>query len=424
MFSFEESIDRILPACLFCFKDDFITLLNEEFAQKTDNEYIYNTVYLPEYYCLYPSRENIKPGFSEFLDIKYEYLLINRLNNDVFCIDRHLYQYLKLFSQPQDYSFLTGLNVREGYDDYFTHLIHENILLISTPDEMVKDQVDMPFINKYNKLGYEVIRLLNKNEYNCSFVVQSLNGNRYILKQYYKRNDIPRNKSLRNEISIMDKLNHPDYFPQLIYYDLDALFYITEYIDGNSLLVYLSNNPNLSDKISIMKTIISMVSDLHENNILHGDLHLDQFRVTNHGTIKLLDLELTIDLDYNNNEVFDFAGGAFEYLEPEAISMNPFKLLDTNNKNKPAEVYRLGILLYTILYDESPYLELTWKDLYQSKITTTPTFYRKTKQKELIPFPWISLIRKCLNKNPQKRFSCAREIYDKILITNHKPSVL
>ena len=185
---------------------------------------------------------------------------------------------------------------------------------------------------------------------------------------------------------------------------------VTEYIQGVDLNVYLINNElSLTNKILTIKQILEILSTLHTNNIIHGDVHLGQFRITPDKDVKLLDLELAVDLSEKCKNI-EVAGGSFEYLEPEAIVHDPFNFLILNNLNKKAEIYRIGVLIYYIIYDEFPFLELTWKQLFLAKTTQSPDFPAKTKTQEEIPFSIIKIMEKCLSSNPNDRYNSCDEI--------------
>lgn len=407
MTSFVESIDRVLPSCTFCFEDEVTTLL------KTGSEYYHlpecleNSYYLPCYFHLLPAKGNIKEIFAEHLDNRYQYLFIDSLYKNIFCITSGLKTYIEQFRFSRNRKEVFAMNNTSEYIDYFVNLVNNGFLHMYNTSDMSEFRHITSFEEKYHQIGYTDIIQLGRSEYSCTFSVKGDYGRRYFLKQLLY-NDIEQENILSNEICIIQKLNNPVFLPRLIYFDVKSLFYVTEYIEGNNLEDYLKNNLLLKEKIRIIKAVVSICSYLHSRNIIHGDLHLGQFIITGDKSLKLTDFDLMVDLSSSNNP--PVLGGTFEYLEPESISPDPFNLIYRDNRNIQAEIYRLGVLIYSILYNIPPFYELTWKQLFLAKLNDTLSFAKTDTFGENIPDLLLEVMEKSLNKYPEHRFSFASEI--------------
>lgn len=103
-------------------------------------------------------------------------------------------------------------------------------------------------------------------------------------------------------------------------------------------------------------------------------------------------------------------GATFEYIEPESLSTNPFVLIQKEDINFKAEVYRLGVLIYTIIYETPPFYEITWKMLCEAILHENPTFVKTDNKGHRIPDWIIELIKKCLHKDPNQRYASVCEI--------------
>lgn len=414
MLEFTESIDRIMPSCFFCLAKEIISLFDEVSPRGIDYTCPQGVFYLPNYYRIFPLLGNIRHEFLSFINVEYEYLLINLLNKDIFCIDNDLMEYIQLFDNPLTYREILAINKIGGYDNYFAHLVEEKFLFTNMNRGKTFEMSDF-MLERYDTIESKTVELMCENGNYYTFLIETWGDQKYVSKCLRDKGPESHRELVLNEILIREKLKHPTFFPRLVYYDIDSSFFVTEYVDGCNLESYTKRNLCIDKKIRLIESIVLIICYLHVNNIIHGDLHLGQFMVASDNTLKLLDLELSIDLDSTRNSHLDFAGGAFEYIEPEIVVLDPFKLLKTGNGNKKGEVYRLGVLLYYILYDEFPHMELTWKQLFRAKTMSDPVFKKRTKNNEAIPPNLINALKKCLSRKPGNRFSSAQELYNKIM---------
>ena len=98
--------------------------------------------------------------------------------------------------------------------------------------------------------------------------------------------------ALKNEISILNKLEHPNI---VVYYGSnikDEHFNIfMEYVSGGSMRSFIQNNGPLSNKYTVkcLHHILLGLSYLHHENIIHRDLKAANVLKTTDGTIKIAD---------------------------------------------------------------------------------------------------------------------------------------
>ena len=413
MDTFISSVDRLLPNCSFCFTDYLKKKLELNYIINHDtfDDYSLSDFYFPDFFQIYKTDLCIKDEYIEFIDERLTYILLNLLNKEIFCIDKKMKDILLFFRGKQNIKTILSHNEYKVNTNYFLSLVYNGLL--KKASESDSNYIDKNYLSKNNILNYikegELLQKISENGYSTSFLIKK--SNKYFILKCLSTSDYYSQKeALLNEIHIRNKLDNPDFFPSIISYDLKSLFVVTEYIQGEDLNVYLINNRlSLANKIITIKQILKILSTLHINNIIHGDVHLGQFRITPDKDVKLLDLELAVDLSEKCKST-EAAGGSFEYLEPEAIVRDPFNFLILNNLNKKAEVYRIGVLIYYIIYNEFPFLELTWKQLFLAKTTQNPDFPTKTKIQEKIPYSIIKIMEKCLSSNPNDRYNSCDEI--------------
>ena len=116
------------------------------------------------------------------------------------------------------------------------------------------------------------------------------------LKIYEKEKikDIQRKKSVRREIRLMKRLNHPHI--ATLYEAIeteDQVILILEYVPGGSTHGFLKSKPNRrmaeDDARKIYKQLINSLNYLHGKCIAHRDIKLENVMLDERKQVKLID---------------------------------------------------------------------------------------------------------------------------------------
>ncbi|PKY52372.1 kinase-like protein [Rhizophagus irregularis] len=162
---------------------------------------------------------------------------------------------------------------------------------------------------------------------------------------------------------------------------------VMEYADGGTLQDYLVKNfYNLSwiDKYNLAFQLANAVLCLHDEGIIHCDLHSGNVLIRN-GIVKLADFGLSRRID-DASQYPSRLFGVIPYIDPKKFGLNnvtrkPYKL------NEKSDVYGVGILLWVISSGQQPFngsnnygldlvLEIS-KGLRETPIHNTPEEYIK-----------------------------------------------
>ena len=153
-----------------------------------------------------------------------------------------------------------------------------------------------------------------------------------------------------NEKNIMFSIKHP-FIVSIIntFKTKDFLFFLLEYIDGNSLRNYI-NNPkrelrNLNEAKFFLGSMALVLHYLQKQKIIHRDLKPDNIMIDYKGYIKVLDFGIAIDItgkDYACSSL-----GTFHYMAPEVIK--------GNNYNNAVDYWSVGIIIYELFYGRLPF---------------------------------------------------------------------
>lgn len=402
---FYHCIDRIMPRSYFCLDDSMWVVLNEDYCP-TDKNIKNHYYFFPDKYNIVPIKDAVKHIFLSCIDSKYKFIIIDRMSKYIYCITQDLSEYLFQYRQPRHVSEIASINHTGKYMFFFKELLILGFLQFS--DSLSKDKVYIDINAKISSLQKQFIEimLLRQRGTNLCFIVKDILGQRMFLK-IFLHSGIDEKSSFAKKMSIIEKLQDSDYFLKLLHYDIESMFYVIQYFEGKNL-EEICFTMSINTKIEIINQIVRSVAFLHSRNIVHGDLHLGQFLLSNDGKLKMIDYDMVADITDNN--LFPYMGATCEYIEPESLSRNPFILLHKHDLNFKAEIYRLGVLIYTIVYGNPPFHELTWGMLYKSKLKREIRFETIDNNGNLIPSVLVSIMKRCLLKCPKKRFSSACEI--------------
>ena len=180
---------------------------------------------------------------------------------------------------------------------------------------------------------------------------------KYAIKIYPKSafDDEDKKNSIKNEIYILNQLNHENIMKLYDIINTPKYFYlILEYINGISLLDYIQKLPNKRIEENLCKKIFyQIVTAIHycsQKNIYHRDIKLENILIIKHETIKVKLIDFGFAIKCNKKEFQKFFCGTLYYMAPEII--NKKKYLPYYS-----DIWSLGVLLYTMIYGRFPFNE-------------------------------------------------------------------
>lgn len=177
--------------------------------------------------------------------------------------------------------------------------------------------------------------------------------------------DVQKKNSVNREIDILKTLHHENILKLYEVIDMPKYIYvITELICGPSLLDLLKNaETHRIDEIECKKIfhqIVCGINYCHIKNISHRDIKLENVLVTEEEKkVKIIDFGFGVKSKKNISQKF-FCGTP-SYMPPEIV-------LKKNYIAQYADVWSLGVLLYTMLCGAFPFRATSEEELYQKII--------------------------------------------------------
>ncbi|GHU79071.1 hypothetical protein FACS1894145_2440 [Bacteroidia bacterium] len=349
------------------------------------------------------------------------FLLIDSNDKDIYLINEAVYSLLQEFHQPKlirnvveaiENGILPDGKMNEIVNDFFVQLIHRKILLpVSHQPETSATVEDAGFQD------YDLLEILRKNGKTVTAIAKDKIEDKIVVLKYLTNNSdsttLEKITFYRKEFEIMRKIGSHRLIRDLLLFNRDKNLAVLEFIKGRPLDELIKiGKLKMKHKLYLAYQIIESLSVIHKKNIAHGDVHAGQFLVALDLSIKLIDFGLSEDCsEKNKKSQIDIwiKDGAIHYFEPENISDNVLNPIENFIPDFYMDMYRMGILIYFLIYERFPFESISRKQLCRMIITNEPVFNPQVKG-ENVPEFITNIIRKSINKNPLMRYKSATEI--------------
>ncbi|ODQ78913.1 hypothetical protein BABINDRAFT_38761 [Babjeviella inositovora NRRL Y-12698] len=160
--------------------------------------------------------------------------------------------------------------------------------------------------------------------------------------------------TIPSEIQIMNFLMndlHPNVMRIVDFFEDDQYYYLETPLHGDPPAIDLFDFIEIKKDMSelemkvIFRQITSALAHCHKHGIVHRDIKDENVIIDERGIVKLIDFGSAA---YTRQGPFDVFVGTIDYAAPEVLNGKPYD-------GKPQDVWALGVLLYTLMYQENPY---------------------------------------------------------------------
>jgi len=179
-------------------------------------------------------------------------------------------------------------------------------------------------------------------------------------------------------------------------------YIVMEYIEGIDLSTIIEKVGNLPPVLaaSLLHGVARGTGFIHAHNLVHRDIKPSNIRITNRGTVKLMDFGIVMDTENQSLTRPGMMVGSPQYLSPEQVLGDPITLR--------ADIFLLGIVLYEMLTGSRPFKDEAGETVFQ-RIRESKYLPAKVMQ-PAIPRQLDRIIRRCLQKRPEQRYQNCQEL--------------
>ena len=222
------------------------------------------------------------------------------------------------------------------------------------------------------------------------------------------------------EAKAVAALNHPNIVTIHSIEKSDALHFLTmELVSGKPLGQLIPKGGfDLGRLLDFGLAMSEAMTAAHEKNITHRDLKPDNIMVSDDGRLKILDFGLA-----KLKEEAQPASHGTE-LPTQAVRTEDGRILGTvaymapeQAEGKPvdprSDVFSMGVLLYEMATGERPFTGDSRISIISSIMRDTPTSI--TELNRTLPRQLGRIIKRCLAKDPDRRYGNAKELYNELL---------
>jgi Tol biopolymer transport system component len=216
------------------------------------------------------------------------------------------------------------------------------------------------------------------------------------------------------EVQIVAALNHPNISTL---FDVGPDYLVMELVEGPTLAERIAEAPlTLDQAAAVARQIADALDYAHDRGVIHRDLKPSNIKIRPDGVVKVLDFGLaksrvtnasssdqTPTVSARDTEVGAILGTA-AYMAPEQAR--------GKEVDKRADIWAFGCVFYEMLTGGPPHQGDTSQETMASILRDEPDLSR-------VPAQARRLLRRCLEKDPQKRL---RHIGDVMALLDETPS--
>ena len=227
-----------------------------------------------------------------------------------------------------------------------------------------------------------------------------------VLPAQYAR-DPERRARFQREARVLASLNHPGIAAIYGVAETDAIeALVLELVEGPTLGDLLAHGPQpIGEVIAVAGALVDAIAAAHARGILHRDLKPANIKIPPDGGVKILDFGLARVLKGDGRQEADLTRhsapivlGTASYMSPEQARGQPV--------DERTDIWAFGCVVFEMLTGARAFAGDSAADVLAAVIEREPKFSLLPPH---TPEPLRRLLRRCLDKNPDRRLGYIRD---------------
>ncbi|MGB6429973.1 MAG: protein kinase [Candidatus Acidiferrales bacterium] len=209
-------------------------------------------------------------------------------------------------------------------------------------------------------------------------------------------------ENLRREVCLARKVTHKNVCRIHEFNRSGGVAYISmEFVEGASLLATLQRSGPLpwGEALKIVRQVCAGLGEAHAQGIVHRDLKPANIMVDRNGVAKIMDFGIARPFQASSQTTGTLAGTP-AYMAPEQV--------EVKGADARTDIYALGLLLYEMVTGSQAFQGDTPIAVAIKQLREYPTPAREIVPS--LPLGAESVILKCIQKDPNKRFQSTAEL--------------
>jgi serine/threonine protein kinase len=200
---------------------------------------------------------------------------------------------------------------------------------------------------------------------------------------------------------------------EILNYHMDGeyLYLIQSFVEGQNLEKHLERHGVFSEQevINFLNSLLPILQSLHDNNIIHRDLRLENIIRRNNGELVLSNF--AVDRQFTGN-IFEFDRGTPGY--------TAFELQEQSISNPASDLFSLGAACFHLLTGKHPQIAFAdfgydWTGKWQAYLD------RLSVREPGINRNLSNIVDKLLQKTDRDRYQSARDVLKALRLVNQQP---
>ena len=257
---------------------------------------------------------------------------------------------------------------------------------------------------------YEIIEVLGKGGMGKVYKVEDKKIKEEVALKLIKPEIASDRKTIErfsNELKLARKIRHKNVCAMYDIGEEEETHYITmEYVPGQDLKGLVKQTGQLSTQtaLTIAKQMCEGLAEAHKLGVVHRDLKPQNIMIDREGNARIMDFGIARSLKAEGITAEGVMVGTPAYMSPEQV--------EGKTADQRSDIYSLGVVLFETVSGRVPFEGETAFSIAAKHRSEVPPNPKEINPQ--IPDDLSQLILKCLEKEREKRFQSAEELFSEL----------